>query len=116
MMRGCTTIAWCGLSRSFSAEPRDQFVHPLEGNKRRVSDGSRNIFVSIEDPNFIRVVQTGAEAFRKGDLLHVQLQTRQWLEGNELKAEYSILKVYRHEPAPEQQKLQLSRNDETDSE
>jgi len=44
----------------------------------------------------------------------VQLQTRRWLEGNELKAEYSILKVYRHEPGPEQQKLQLSRNDETD--
>ena len=44
----------------------------------------------------------------------MQLQTRQWLEGNELKAEYSILKVYRHEPGPEQQKLQLSRNDETD--
>jgi len=87
-----------------------------EGNKWRVSDGSRTIFVSIEDPNFIRAVQTGAEAFRKGDLLHVQLQTRQWLEGTELKAEFSILKVYRHEPGPEQQKLQLSRDDETDGE
>ena len=32
-------------------------------------------------------------AFRKGDLLHVQLQTRQWLEGTELKAEHSIQKV-----------------------
>jgi len=65
-----------------------------------VSDGSRTIFVSIEDPNFIRAVQTGAEAFRKGDLLHVQLETRQWLEGTELKAEFSILKVYRHKAWP----------------
>lgn len=82
-----------------------------EGNKWRVSDGSRNIFVAIEDPNFVRAVQEGAEAFRKGDLLHVQLQTRQWLEGTELKAEHSILKVYRHESGPEQQKLQLSGED-----
>jgi len=65
-----------------------------------------------KDPNFVRAVQEGAEAFRKGDLLHVQLQTRQWLEGAELKAEHSILKVYRHESGPEQQKLQLSREDQ----
>jgi hypothetical protein len=72
--------------------------------------------VSIEDLNFIRAVQTGAGAFRKGNLLHVQLQTGQWLEGNELKAEFSIPKVYRHAPGPEQQKLQLSRSDGTDGE
>ena len=82
-----------------------------EGNKWRVSDGSRNIFVAIEDPNFVRAVQEGAAAFRKGDLLHVQPQTRQWLEGTELKAEHSILKVYRHESGPEQRKLQLSGED-----
>lgn len=76
-----------------------------EGNKWRVSDGSRNIFVSIADPNFNRSVQTGREAFRKGDILLVQLETRQWLEGTELKAEHAILKVIRHENAPEQQKL-----------
>jgi hypothetical protein len=85
-----------------------------EGNKWRVSDGSRNIFVNVEDPNFIRAVQTGAEAFSKGGLLHVQLQTRQWLEGTALKAEYSILKVYRHERGPEQRRLQLLRNGEAD--
>lgn len=78
-----------------------------EGNKRRVSDGSRNIFVSIEDPNFVGAVQSGREAFRKGDILRVQLQTRQWLEGTELKAEHAIVKVIQHESAPEQQNLLL---------
>jgi hypothetical protein len=82
-----------------------------EGNKWRVSDGSRTIFVSIEDPQFIRGVQTGKEAFRKGDLLHVELQTRQWLEGKELKAEHAIVKVHRHERGPEQPKLDLLRGD-----
>ena len=46
-----------------------------------------------------------------GDLLHVQLQTRQWLEGADLEAEFSIQRVYRHEAGPEQQKLQLSQDD-----
>jgi hypothetical protein len=87
-----------------------------QGNKWRVSDGSRTIFVAIEDPNFVRAVQEGAEAFRKGDLLHVQLQTRQWLEGTELKAEHSILKVYRHESGPEQHKLFPSSSDQSESE
>jgi hypothetical protein len=65
--------------------------------------------VNIEDPNFRRAVQTGAEAFSKGGLLRLQLQTGQWLEAAQLKAGYSILKVYRHERGPEQQRLQLSR-------
>jgi hypothetical protein len=83
-----------------------------EGNKWRVSDGSRNIFVATEDPSLVRAVQEGSETFRKGDLLHVQLQTRQWLEGTELKAEHSILKVYRHENGPRQEKLRLLREDQ----
>lgn len=70
-----------------------------QGNKWRVSDGSRNIFVSIEDPAFVSSVQAGREAFRKGDILNVKLQTRQWMEGNDLKAEHSILKVLGHERA-----------------
>jgi hypothetical protein len=71
-----------------------------QGNKWRVSDGSRTIFVSVEDPAFVRAVQTGQEAFRKGDILQVRLQTRQWVEGGDLKAEHSIVKVLNHEPGP----------------
>jgi hypothetical protein len=87
-----------------------------EGNKWRVSDGSRTIFVSIEDPAFIGAVQSGRDAFRKGDILRVTLQTRQWLEGAELKAEHAIVKVLQHESAPEQQNLLLSpRKNDKDS-
>ena len=71
-----------------------------QGNKWRVSDGSRTIYVAMEDPNFVRAVQTGQEAFRKGDILNVRLQTRQWMEGNDLKAEFAIIKVHNHEPGP----------------
>ena len=70
------------------------------GNKWRVSDGSRTIFVAMEDPAFVRAVQTGQEAFRKGDILNVRLQTRQWMEGTDLKAEFAITKVHNHEPGP----------------
>ncbi len=76
-----------------------------EGNKWRVTDGSRNMFVSIQDPGFVQAVQQGSEAFRKGDFLHVTLETRQWVEGADLKAEHGIVKVHRHESGPTQQKL-----------
>jgi hypothetical protein len=76
-----------------------------QGNKWRVSDGSRTIFVSLEDPTFVHGVQTGQEAFRKGDILNVRLQTRQWVEGDELKAEFSIIKVHKHEPGPRNMSL-----------
>jgi hypothetical protein len=79
-----------------------------EGNKWRVSDGSRTIYVAVEDPNFVGSVQSGREAFRKGDILHVKLQTRQWIEGTDLKAEHAIIKVLDHEAAPEQHSLDLS--------
>jgi hypothetical protein len=76
-----------------------------QGNKWRVSDGARTIYVAIRDETFERSVQQGAEAFRKGDTLHVTLRTTQWLEDGKLCAEYSLAKVHRHEQGPEQQKL-----------
>lgn len=96
-----------------STETRVVIVAPSfqEGNKWRVSDGSRTIFVSIEDPNFVGAVQAGREAFRKGDILRVTLETRQWMDGTDLKAEHAIVKVLQHESAPEQQNLLLQRND-----
>jgi hypothetical protein len=68
-----------------------------KGNKWRVSDGSRSIWVTIADDEFLAAVHSGREAFRKGDILHVSLETRQWFEENELKAEHIIRKVHRHE-------------------
>jgi hypothetical protein len=68
-----------------------------EGNKWRVFTGAASIYVSIEDPAFNAKVQSGSEAFRKGDIMEVSLETRQWFENGELKAEYAILRVYSHE-------------------
>lgn len=75
------------------------------GNKWRVSDGGSTLYVAIKDQEFERSVQQGAEAFRKGDILHVTMQTTQWLEGGKLCTEYAISKVHRHEQGPKQQKL-----------
>ncbi|PAW77511.1 MAG: hypothetical protein B9S32_10970 [Verrucomicrobia bacterium Tous-C9LFEB] len=68
-----------------------------EGNKWKVFNGANSIFVTILDRTFNAKVQSGSEAFRKGDILEVKLETRQWVEGNELKAEHNILEVYSHE-------------------
>ncbi|MPZ43026.1 MAG: hypothetical protein GEV05_06435 [Betaproteobacteria bacterium] len=76
-----------------------------EENKWRVSDGSRTIYVAIEDEAFMHAVQSGEAAFRKNDILHVKLQIRQWIELGKLKAIYSIVQVIRHERGPEQGKL-----------
>jgi hypothetical protein len=75
------------------------------GNKWRVSDGARTLYVAIRDEAFERSVQEGTEAFRKGDTLHVTLQTSQWLEDGKLCAEYSLVKVHRHEQRAEQTRL-----------
>lgn len=83
-----------------------------KGNKWRVSDGSRTIFVGIEDPACVRAVQKGDEAFRKGDVLQVSLQTRQWMEAGELKVAHSIVKVHRSRERASAGELPLSQDDQ----
>lgn len=70
-----------------------------EGNKWRVSTGggSSPIYVSVEDSGFISKVQSGSEAFRKGDIMDVRLETRQWIENGDLRAEHAITQVFKHE-------------------
>ncbi len=64
------------------------------GAKWRVSDGATEMDVSIRDEEFLRSVQGGEEVFRHGDILHVTLQTTQWVEGMMLRAESAITKVH----------------------
>ena len=68
-----------------------------EGNKWRVHDGTRTMWVAVEDASFNAKIDAGSEAFRKGDILYVTLRTRQWIDAGELKAEQSIVEVHRHE-------------------
>ena len=76
-----------------------------QDNKWRVSDGNKVMFAAIADEKFMESVQMGVEAFSKGDVLHVALQTAQWFEKGRLKADYSIIKVYKHERMPQQENL-----------
>lgn len=92
---------------SSDAQTRLVIVSPSfnPGNKWRVSDGGRTLHVSIQDESFQRAVQNGAEAFRKGDTLHVTLRTTQWLEEGKLQADYAIVKVHQHDQAPWQPRM-----------
>jgi len=92
---------------SSEAETRLVIVAPSFNaeNKWRVSDGARTIYVAIQDEAFQRSVQQGAEAFRKGDTLHVTLRTTQWLEEGKLQAAYAVVKVHHHDQGPQQRRL-----------
>jgi hypothetical protein len=74
-------------------------------NKWRVNDGTSTFYVWLPDPEFLARVQDGTEAFRKGDILHAVVETRQWEETGELYAEHSIIRVIRHESRSQQQSL-----------
>ena len=74
-----------------------------EDNKWRVNDGTSTFYAWLQDPAFLARVQDGTEAFRKGDILHVVLETTQWEDANELHAEHSIIRVNKHESRPQQQ-------------
>ena len=78
-----------------------------DGNSSRRLSFAKAIF-----PILKKLAASGSEAFRKGDFLHVTLETRQWVEGADLKAEHGIVKVHRHESGPTQQKLFSPESDE----
>jgi hypothetical protein len=78
-----------------------------EGNKWRLSDGTRTIYVSILDNNFIQQINKRVTAFRKGDILHVILRITQWVESEKLCTEYSIVKVIKQDEGTTQEKLLL---------
>jgi len=75
------------------------------GNKWRVWDGSKTLYVSLGDEAFNESVQKGIETFRKGDSLYVTLKITQWVENSTLNAEHTIVKVHRHEVPPKQSPL-----------
>ncbi|MDL2060351.1 hypothetical protein MUN46_011565 [Mesosutterella sp. AGMB02718] len=77
-----------------------------DGGKWKVSLGEKNsIFASIEDTEFLARIDEGKERFGKGDVLIVDLETKQMVEGGKLVIRYSILKVKQHKPGVEQLEL-----------
>lgn len=73
----------------------------VPGHKWKVSDGSRDFWVTIEDLTFIQRVETNMEAFRSGDELRCEVRTQQWRKPNgELRTDESIVRVTEHVPGP----------------
>lgn len=77
-------------------------IHSLsfkDGNKWHMSDGTNNFWATITDPNFLRAIDNN-QSFSKGDMLKVNLITRQWETGRgQLKTEYEIDHVLDHKRA-----------------
>ena len=78
-----------------------------EGNKWRVNDGAETIHASIRDDAFLRRVRSREELFGNNDYLRVTLRTRQWYEGDVLRAEHEIVEVKEHIGRPDQGRLEL---------
>ena len=70
--------------------------------KWRLSDGSGNITVDIEDQEFFQNVQSREVSFAKGDILRVRLHTRSWKDEKGLHTEHKVLKVLQVISSPKQ--------------
>lgn len=73
-----------------------------EGLKWRLFDGENKINALIKDTDFIERLNQGQESFTNGDILKIELKTRQWLTDTGLKKEHDVLKVLEHIKAAEQ--------------
>lgn len=77
-----------------------------ENAKWKVKIGEQNsVFVSILDEDFLTAIDNGTERFGKGDILLVELQTRQILSDGKMQISYSIIKVLEHKRSLEQLNL-----------
>lgn len=68
----------------------------VEGNKWKLSDGEHTFFAALEDEDFIRRVENGLEAFRKGDMLQCKIRITQSQKDGKLNSEYVVLEVVKH--------------------
>lgn len=73
----------------------------VPGNKWKVSDGARDLWVSLKDVAFVQRVETNQESFRAGDLLRCLLRSQQWRKPNgDMRVEDSVVDVLHHEAGP----------------
>jgi hypothetical protein len=85
----------------------------VEGNKWRLTDGDNTFHASIDDAEFIRRVEQGIEAFRKGDMLRVRMQIVQSQRESGLHTDYHVAEVLEHIPTPLQLELGTTEADST---
>lgn len=77
-----------------------------EENKWRFSDGASSFYASVFDERFIERINFG-EPFSKGDVLRARVKKRQWLAGENIRAEYQVLEVLEHRRAHAQLSLPM---------
>lgn len=70
----------------------------VEGQKWRLSEGQQTFYASLEDERFLERIQSGAEAFRKGDMLRCRMRIVQSRRGGGLHTEYHVVEVIEHMP------------------
>ena len=64
-----------------------------------------SVFVSIDDQQFLQNINNGTELFGKGDVLYVDLETKQILSNGKINIQYTIKKVHEHKRSAEQLSL-----------
>jgi hypothetical protein len=78
-----------------------------EGNKWRFTAGDETFHAAVEDPAFLRRVDRGEEAFRKGDMLRCRMRLVQHRRGDSLQTERFVVEVIEHLPRGMQLRLGL---------
>lgn len=72
----------------------------------KVKIGEQNsAFVTISDPEFLAAIDRGTERFGKGDVLLVELESKQTLSNGKLILSHNIRKVFEHKTSAEQLSL-----------
>ncbi|NLW92895.1 MAG: hypothetical protein GXY34_15000 [Syntrophomonadaceae bacterium] len=76
---------------------------PFQPNlKWKVSEGDNKFWASMEDQCFLERMEGREVAFSKGDILQVELETKQVITSSGVKSDYKIVKVVEHiQPPPE---------------
>lgn len=73
-----------------------------DDNKWRLSDGQSQVWVRIEDEDFLRQVKENEVAFAKDDVLLCRVRIEQWQTTSGLRTETTVLKVLKHISAMKQ--------------
>ncbi len=79
-----------------------------ENLKWKLFDGDNRINASILDKGFLEQIEKGNVSFTKGDILEVELRTRQWKTTSGLRTEHEITKVIKQHKAFDQLPLPFS--------
>lgn len=75
------------------------------GNKWRFTDGLTIFWAALKDEEFVRRVNEGVEAFRRGDMLRCRVRLVQTRRPERLHTDYVVVQVLQRLPRPEQLSL-----------